>query len=83
MDPLPLLALPEIGIGTKKGALVLLACDLYRKIGLRPGSDNNVINFCGSIIISICEIDLEVKVLKSVIEEVTLDIPVDPGVFAN
>ena len=54
-------------------SVVLLAC----------GADAHVIKSCGNVIRSICETELEVKVLKSIIEEVAVDIPVEPGVFAK
>ena len=73
--------MPEIG--TKKVAVVLLACGIYKKMGLGPVADTHVIKFVGSIVKCICGMELEDSILKSIVEAVAVFVPIDPGIFTK
>jgi len=80
METISLLGIPEIGI--KKVAVVLLACGLYNKIGLGPGSDTHVIKFIASLIKGMCDaVDIGDTTIKSMVEEVAQYLPLDPGIY--
>ena len=81
MEPVPLLVLPEIG--TKKVAVVLLACGIYNKMGLGPGVDTHVLILLGSLIECMCCVKLGNNVLKTMAEEVARYLPVNPGIFTK
>ena len=80
-NPGALLLLPEIG--REKTAVVLFACGFYRKMGFGPGADTHVLKFCGSVVNEMCEINIDTNDLKSIIEEVMIFLPSDPGIHAK
>ena len=80
METIPLLGIPKIGI--KKVAVVLLACGLYNKIGLGPGSDTHVIKCIASLIKGMYDaVDIGDTTIKSMVEEVAQHLPLDPGIY--
>ena len=54
-----------------------------KKMGLGPGADTHVMKFVGSIVECICGMELEDIILKSIVEEVAVFVPIDPGIFTK